>query len=79
MTLGSAAATYLIIWWLTLFMVLPFGIRRVESHEMQPGEDPGAPAKPRMMIKFAITTAVSLVFFGIFYLISESGWVSFRV
>jgi len=78
MSLTSGAAIYLIFWWLTLFMVLPFGIRRADGNDLLPGEDPGAPAKPRLMIKFAVTTAVSLVFFGIFYLVYESGWVTFR-
>lgn len=78
MTLTSGAAIYLIFWWLTLFMVLPFGIRRVDDNDLLPGEDPGAPSKPRLMLKFAVTTGISLVLFAIFYVVYESGWVSFR-
>ena len=36
----SAVVVFIVIWWLVLFMVLPFGVRRTESPEM--GHDPGA-------------------------------------
>ena len=78
MSLTFGLAVYLVLWWLTLFMVLPFGVKRVDPDELLPGEDPGAPAKPMLLKKFIITTLVSLVFFAIFYLIYESGWVNFR-
>lgn len=79
MSLTTGFAVYLVIWWLTLFMVLPFGITRIDPEELLPGEDPGAPAKPRLAFKFAVTTGVSSVLFGIFYLVFESGVISFRV
>lgn len=78
MSLAFGLAVYLVIWWLTVFMVLPWGVRRADPDELLPGEDPGAPGKPQLMKKFAITTFVSLVFFGIFFLIYDSGLVSFR-
>ena len=78
MSLTFGLAVYLVLWWLTLFMVLPFGVKRVDPDELLPGEDPGAPAKPMLLKKFIITTLVSLVFFDILYLIYESGWVNFR-
>ncbi|MEK9722705.1 MAG: DUF1467 family protein [Rhodospirillaceae bacterium] len=78
MSLAAALAIYLVIWWLTLFLVLPFGIMRVEPGDLLPGEDPGAPAKPRMLKKLLITTGVSLVFFAIFYVVYDAGWISFR-
>ena len=78
MSLVFGLAVYLVLWWLTLFMVLPWGVSRVNPDDLLPGEDPGAPAKPQLLKKFIITTFVSLVFFGIFYLIYESGLISFR-
>ncbi len=48
MNLASAIAIYFIIWWLVLFLVLPFGIRN--AHEtgetVEEGNEPGAPVKP---------------------------------
>ena len=77
MSITLGFAVYLVLWWLTLFMVLPWGISRVNASDLLPGEDPGAPAKPQLLKKFIITTAVSLVFFAIFYFIYESGVISF--
>ena len=78
MSLTLGFAVYVVIWWLTLFMVLPWGISRVNLDDLLPGEDPGAPAKPQLLKKFIITTGVSLVFFVIFYFVYESGVISFR-
>ena len=78
MSLTLGFAVYVVIWWLTLFMILPWGISRVNPDDLLPGEDPGAPAKPKILKKFIITTGVSLVFFVIFYFVYESGVISFR-
>jgi len=78
MSLSLGFAVYLVFWWLTLFMVLPWSVTRAEAHELEPGEDPGSPSKPRLALKFAITTVVASVFFGIFYWVQQSGLISFR-
>lgn len=74
----TGLAVYVIIWWLVIFMVLPWGVRRIDPEDLGPGEDPGAPAKPRMAMKLAITTVISGVLFGLFYLVMISGVISFR-
>ena len=71
-------AVYLVFWWLTLFMVLPWGITRVKRGDLLPGEDPGSPAEPQLLKKFLITTGVSLIFFLIFFIVYESGIISVR-
>ena len=78
MSLTLGFAVYVVIWWLTLFMILPWGISPINPDDLLPGEDPGAPAKPQLLNKFIITTGVSLVFFVIFYFVYESGVISFR-
>ena len=77
-SLTTGIAIYAVIWWLVLFMVLPFGVRPPTTAEMEPGQEPGAPVKPRMLLKIAVTTVISCVLYGIFYLIAEAGWISFR-
>ena len=52
MSLILGLAVYLVLWWLTLFMVLPWGVTRVDKDELLPGEDPGSPAKPNLLRKF---------------------------
>jgi len=74
----TGPAIYAILWWLVIFMVLPFGVRRPEPHELEKGQEPGAPVKPRMLIKIIVTSVITGVIYGILYLISEAGWISFR-
>ena len=70
MQFGSAIAVYFIIWWLTLFMVLPFGVRsQQEVGKVIAGSELGAPATPRMLRILALTTGLSLIFFGIFWMV----------
>lgn len=74
----TGLAVYIIIWWLVIFMVLPWGVRRIDPDDLIEGEDPGAPAKPRMVLKLATTTGVSGIVFALVYLIIESGVISVR-
>ena len=69
MTWVTGAAIYFIIWWMTLFLVLPFGVRR--DNQIEEGNDPGAPAMSRMWIKALINTGVALVVWAIVYAIIE--------
>ena len=50
-------ALYVIVWWLTFFAVLPWGVR--PANEGEQGHDSGAPANPRLLLKAAVTTAVA--------------------
>ena len=67
-------AIYGIIWFLTLFMVLPWGVvSQVEHGEVQPGSSESAPARPRIMLKLAITIFIAAIFFSIVYWLLTSG------
>jgi predicted secreted protein len=76
MTWATGIATYVVIWWLVLFMALPFGAQPPD--DPLPGHATSAPAKPRLLLKFAITTVVSGVVFAILYWVIQSGLISFR-
>jgi predicted secreted protein len=65
----TAVAIYFLIWWITLFAVLPFGVRAQHEGEMAPGTDPGAPIVSRMLMKLIWTTIVSSVIFGLCYVV----------
>ena len=54
---------YVVLWWLVLFAVLPFGVQRQENPE--PGHDPGAPAVTHLKKKLIATTLITLVIWGI--------------
>lgn len=73
----SWLAIYVIIWWTTLFAILPIGVRsQVESGDVAPGSEPGAPAIPAIGRKMAITTGVSLVVFATYYYVYTNKLVS---
>ena len=66
MTWTTALAIYFIVWWITLFAVLPWGVRsQAESGEVVPGSDPGAPAIPNLLMKLGWTTLVSGAVFAV--------------
>ncbi|MCB1454699.1 MAG: DUF1467 family protein [Nitratireductor sp.] len=68
MSFFTGFAVYFIIWWLTLFAVLPFGVQsQAEAGERLQGTDPGAPVQPRLVRKLAINTVVAGVIFGLWY------------
>ncbi|HZL29569.1 MAG TPA: DUF1467 family protein [Pseudolabrys sp.] len=69
MNTTTILAIYFIIWWITLFAVLPFGIKSQgeSGDELAPGTDPGAPAMHVMWRKFMWTTLVASIIFGILY------------
>jgi predicted secreted protein len=80
MTWLSGLIVFVIIWWLVLFMVLPFGVRTAEesNQELEPGQAPSAPMKPRMGIKFAFTTAAAVVLWGVYYYVAVNDLLNFR-
>ncbi len=72
----SGIVVFVIVWWLVFFMTLPVGVRRTD--EVERGNDPGAPDRPRLALKAAVTTAVAVVLTALVLLLIESGWLSFR-
>jgi predicted secreted protein len=75
----TALLIYSIIWWLVLFMVLPWGNQAIDQADTAKGHMAGAPQRPRILIKFAVTTAIAGVFFAAFYWVYTSGLISFRL
>jgi predicted secreted protein len=67
---------YVLVWWITLFAVLPLWVTPSEPGDL--GHAAGAPQQPRMLLKAAITTAVSAIIWLGIYLFVRSPWLSFR-
>ncbi|MDA1089241.1 MAG: DUF1467 family protein [Proteobacteria bacterium] len=75
----TGVATYAIIWGLVMFMVLPWGVRRIDPEDLGDMDDHGAPENPRILFKAGVTTLAAAVIFGLVYLVIASGVISFRV
>jgi predicted secreted protein len=64
MALSTAIAIYFLIWWLTLFAVLPWGVS-AQGEEGAPGTDPGAPRVHNVGRKLLWTTVIATVIFAL--------------
>lgn len=73
----SGLAVYVLIWWVTLFAVLPIGTRPVAEGDPGTGWR-GLPERPMLLRKAAITTLASAVLWLGFYGLAQSEWLTFR-
>lgn len=70
MSITTIIAIYVLLWWVTFFAVLPFGVRsQHESGDFAAGTDPGAPATHRVWIKILYTTVISAAIFAALYFV----------
>ena len=72
----GTALVFAIVWWLILFMVLPFGA--APPDEVEPGMATSAPAKPRMALKLAITTMLAALVTALIFWLMNSGLIQLR-
>ncbi len=68
-TIISTLAVYFVIWWITLFAILPFGIRtQAEDEDVTLGTVASAPAKFHGWRIFLVTSLVAGVIYGAWYI-----------
>jgi predicted secreted protein len=67
---------FAVVWWLILFMVLPFGA--APPDEVEPGMATSAPAKPRIGLKLAITTVLAMAVTALVAWLIDSGLIQLR-
>jgi predicted secreted protein len=72
----TGIVVYILVWWVTLFAILPLWVTPADPEE--PGFAAGAPRRPLMLRKVAVTTVVAaIIWLGIYVVVSEP-WFSFR-
>jgi len=76
----SNIMVFTILWWMVLFCVLPFGVRTAEEagESGGPGGATSAPVRPRVLMKFLVTTAIAALLFGVYYFIAINDLLDFR-
>lgn len=72
MGIGTGIAIYFVIWWTTLFVVLPFRMRsQAETEDAVPGTDRGAPKNPQMLRRMlwnsVLAGVVLFIYWFVFY------------
>jgi predicted secreted protein len=76
-TISTLFAIYFVLWWITLFVTLPFGVRsQHEDGVGVPGTDPGAPIASQMGRKLIWTTLISAVIFALAMFAYNAGYLS---
>jgi predicted secreted protein len=72
----TGIVVYILVWWVTLFAILPLWVTPADPEE--PGFAAGAPRRPLMLRKVVVTTVVAtIIWLGIYVVVSEP-WFSFR-
>lgn len=73
-------ASYIILWWLSFFIMLPMGVRNHDEAgvETQPGVERAAPAVPNIVKKAGYAAALAAVLWVIGFTLLTAGVVSLR-
>ncbi len=70
MAIGTGIAIYFLIWWLTLFITLPFKMKpQLEDGAVVEGSDPAAPANPMIGKRMLWNSVFAGVVFFLFWFV----------
>ena len=72
----TGIVVYILVWWVSLFAVLPLWVRPADASGQ--GHDAGAPEHPRLLRKAAVTTAIAAVIWLAIFIVVSEPWFSFR-
>lgn len=77
MRFSSILAIYLLFWVMSLFLVLPFGVRTAEEEgtKVTPGHAESAPHSFSFAKAALRATLLSAILFGLFYANYIFGWI----
>ena len=59
MELFNGIIVFAVIWWIVLFMVLPLWVTNTD--QAQSGNEEGAPDNSRILLKFLVTTIITII------------------
>lgn len=65
----TITVTYLLIWWVVIFLTLPFGAKLPE--EVGEGHSQGAPARTHLLVKALVTTVVAALLTWLFFVVTS--------
>jgi predicted secreted protein len=77
MSVFTGIILYLLLFWTTLFAVLPWGNRAPEDGELQTGNVGSAPVNPRIKQKFLATAILAAILWGIVFTLIHFGAIDF--
>ncbi len=69
-------AVYIVLWWIVLFAVLPWGVRVPD--EVVPGHAESAPERPRLVLKAVVTSVLAGLLWLFVEWLATTDLISFR-
>jgi predicted secreted protein len=76
MQIGSYIAIYFVVWWISLFMVLPFGVHnQVDAGTVVRGTEPGSPIILRMWRRLLATSILAGILMALLMWGISSSWL----
>ena len=76
MQVATYFAIYFVVWWMCLFIVLPFGVHnQVDDGVYTQGTDPGAPSRFRFWPKLIWTTLLSIPSTAVLMWLLSADWL----
>lgn len=80
MTFTLGLVIYIMIWWITLFAVLPIGVRtQGEEGEVVAGTPASAPVKPRLLRVIVVNTVVATLAFLVVWAAFQYDWMDLYI
>lgn len=75
MSVAFSFAIFFMLWWIILFAILPFGMRRTqdEAGDVIPGSEASAPERPHFLKVIILTTVVTTIVFSAYLGLRASG------
>lgn len=77
MGLYTGIMVFVVTWWIVIFAVLPWG-NNDPPEVVEQGHATSAPAKPKLLLKFLVTTVVTVVIWIAIDQAVRHGLISFR-
>ncbi len=79
MSWSGGIMVYVVIFCLTIFLVLPWGVIPVDEEDIKKGHASSAPKNPRILLKLAINSVLAGVCWLGFRMAMEAGLITLRL
>lgn len=77
MSITAMIVVYVMLWFLTLFVVLPIKlVTQGDDGDVTPGTHAGAPVNANLKRRFRITTIIATILWAVIVTVILSGWVT---
>lgn len=73
----TAFVVYILLWWLSFFVMLPIGVRQSASEDLPSGAEAGAPAAPKIGQKMLWASGLAALLWGVAFAVISTNALNF--